>query len=85
MLTALALAAALSSQERPAADTATRASVAQAAEKPVCINEELTGSIFPRRVCHTAVEWKALNLQRDAAKAGSRSGPSAASGGVVPR
>ncbi|TPG52832.1 hypothetical protein EAH76_13280 [Sphingomonas glacialis] len=32
-------------------------------EKKVCRSEESTGSLFVKRVCHTKIEWAALDLE----------------------
>ena len=32
-------------------------------EKKICRSESVTGSIMPRRTCHTAAQWAAIDAQ----------------------
>jgi hypothetical protein len=36
-------------------------------EKKICRTEDDTGSIVPRRICHTKAEWAAINAQQEEA------------------
>ncbi len=38
--------------------------VAPAAEKKICRSEQVTGSIFPKRVCHTKSEWVTVDEEQ---------------------
>jgi hypothetical protein len=33
-------------------------------EKKICRSEDVTGSIMPRRTCHTAEEWQQIDKSR---------------------
>jgi hypothetical protein len=35
-------------------------------EKKICRSEQVTGSIMPKRTCHTAQEWAAIDAQNQA-------------------
>lgn len=51
----------------------TAGSTADAAkEKKICRSEEVTGSIFTKRVCHTKAEWVALEAERERGAAALR-------------
>lgn len=43
-----------------------------AKEKKICRSEEVTGSIFTKRVCHTKAEWVALEAERERGAAALR-------------
>lgn len=43
-----------------------------AKEKKICRSEEVTGSMFTKRVCHTKAEWAALEAERERGAAALR-------------
>ena len=62
-----------------AAQTMTAPTVPQQAkaakEKPICRREVATGSIMPKRTCHTKSEWVAIDQQNQNAADNFRNRP----------
>lgn len=52
----LALAPAIGQEAAPVANT-----IPAAAEKKVCRSEQVTGSMMPKRTCHTRADWAAID------------------------
>ncbi|WP_010219068.1 hypothetical protein [Sphingomonas sp. PAMC 26621] len=50
-----------------AADPAVAAKPIADPDKKICRAEDVTGSLFPKRVCHTRAEWAEIGASRQTA------------------
>ncbi|MBT2187544.1 hypothetical protein [Sphingobium nicotianae] len=66
LVISLAMLAAFSGISSPSLSAEDQAQPAPKEEKKVCRREEVSGSIVPKRTCHTKAEWEAIDKAVDA-------------------